>query len=70
MMPIEERKPPKGKFRVVGVDTFDGDDWVAGDFDTRESALNYVLAETSGKQMLMMHVYDDTGRHVGSGGNY
>ena len=31
------RKPDEGKnFRVVGVDTFDGGDWVQGDFETLE----------------------------------
>ena len=33
-------KAPKGKFRVVGVDTFAGptDDYLIGDFDTVEEA--------------------------------
>ena len=28
------RKAPAGQFRVVGVDTFDGSDWLEGDFKT------------------------------------
>lgn len=61
-------KPPKGKFRVVGVDTFDGTDWVEGDFDTKEAAL--ARAHTRGGSMTKMHVYDDTGRHIGDAGEF
>lgn len=61
-------KPPKGKFRVVCVDTFDGGDWVSGDFDTREAALAH--ARTKGGEMLRTHVYDDTGRHIGDAGTF
>ncbi len=64
------RKAPAGKFRVVGVDTFDGDDWVEGDFDTLEAAMTHVGEETRGKQMLKMYVYNDQGQHVGNGGTF
>ena len=59
------RKAPKGKFRVIGVDTFDGDDWVEGDFNTLAAATTHVNDCTKG--ILKMHVYDDTGvcRHDG-----
>ena len=63
------RKAPKGKFRVIGVDTFSGGDWMEGDFDTLDQAMEHANNETNGKKMLMMHVYDDTGSnryHVGS----
>lgn len=60
--------PPKGKFRVIGVDTFDGGDWVVGDYDTKEAAL--AIAYAKGGQMTKMHVYDDTGRHVGQAGTF
>lgn len=53
---------PKGKYRVVCVDTFDGGDWVAGDFDTRGAAI--ACAKENGGEMLKAHVYDDTGKHV------
>jgi len=55
---------PVGKFRVVGVDTFDrdGSDWVQGDFDTLVEALK-VAADNAGT-MTKMHVYDDQGRHI------
>ncbi len=64
------RKAPTGKFRVIGVDTFDGDDWVEGDFPSLGEALAHVRAQTSGKQMLMMHVYDEHGRHTGDAGSF
>ena len=64
------RKAPKGKFRVIGVDTFDGDDWVEGDFDTLAAAATHVNDRTKGKQMLKMHVYDDTGTHRHDGGTF
>ena len=36
---MTEQKAPKGKFRVVGVDTFSYEDWVQGDFDKKEVAI-------------------------------
>lgn len=62
------RSAPKGKFRVIGVDTFDGGDWVQGDFDTKEAAL--AVAQAKGGEMTKMHVYDDTGRHIGNAGTF
>lgn len=64
------RNAPPGKFRVVGVDTFDGDDWVEGDFDTAAAAMTHAAGRTTGKQMLKMHVYDDKGRHVSASGSF
>lgn len=57
------RKAPEGKFRVVGVDTFDDSNWLEGDFDTLDKAKSYALDKMKGEQMLKMHVYDDTGSH-------
>lgn len=62
------RKAPKGKFRVIGVDTFDGGDWVQGDFDTLEKAKE--IADEKGGTMTKMHVYDDNGRHVYDAGTF
>lgn len=56
------RKAPEGKFRVVGVDTFSGDDWVERDCDTLEEARK--VADEEGGTMTKMHVYDDTGKHL------
>ena len=60
------RQAPAGKFRVIGVDTFDGDDWVQGDRDTIAEAQE--LAKEKGGEMTMMHIYDDQGNNVDSAG--
>lgn len=64
------RTAPKGKFRVVAVDTFDGGDWVSGDFNSAAEANAHARKETQGKQMLKMYVYDDTGACVSSYGRF
>ncbi|TAN58505.1 hypothetical protein EPN15_00785 [Patescibacteria group bacterium] len=64
------RKAPTGKFRVVGVDTFDGDDWVEGDFDAFDEAKKRADEETKDKQMLIMHVYNDVGTHCYEAGEF
>jgi len=63
-----ELQAPIGKFRVVGVDTFDGGDWVQGDFDTPEEALD--VAKEKGGTMTKMHVYNDRGEHIGETGTF
>jgi len=63
-----ELKAPPGKFRVVGVDTFDGTDWIYGDYDTIEEATS--LANSKGGEMLKTHVYDDAGKHCGGAGRF
>lgn len=62
------RIAPEGKFRVVGVDTFDGGDWVQGDFDTLEKARE--CARKKGGKMTKMHVYNDRGEHVDEAGTF
>lgn len=64
------RKAPEGKFRVVGVDTFDGSDWVERDFKTLAAAKRHANKQTKGKQMLKMHVYDDQGVHQYDAGTF
>ena len=64
------RKAPKGKFRVVAVDTFDGTDWVAGVFDTLEAAMTRADALTKNQDMLKTHVYDDAGNHCYGAGTF
>jgi len=56
-------RAPTGKFRVVGVDTFDGTDWVVGDYPTLDEARTVARDQAKGKEMLKMHVYDEDGRH-------
>ena len=65
-MPTVELKAPKGKFRVVGVDTFFHEDWVYGDYDTIEEALQVV--KDKGGTMNKTHAYDDQGNHLGQAG--
>jgi hypothetical protein len=65
---MTELKAPSGKYRVVGVDTFDRTDWVEGDFDTEADAVKH--AQSRGGTMLKMHVYDDRGRHVSQAGTF
>ena len=65
---VFQRAAPEGKYRVVGVDTFDGGDWHQGDFDTRAEA-NKVAAENSGS-MTKMYVYDDHGHCLSDFGTY
>lgn len=62
------RNAPRGKYRVIGVDTFDGGDWHQGDFDTKDAALK--CAHDKGGPMTKMHVYDDSGHHVGEAGTF
>lgn len=56
-----ELKAPKGKFRVVAVDTFDNISAIQDDFDTLEKATACAKTEGRGKKMLKMYVYDDQG---------
>ncbi len=62
------RQAPPGKYRIVGVDTFDGTDWLEGDFKDLQRAKQH--AEKRGGTMLKMHVYDDRGRHVYDAGTF
>lgn len=61
-------KAPKGKYRVVCVDTFDGGDWVSGDFDTLAEAKKH--ADSKGGTMQKAYVYDDTGRYMHDAGSF
>lgn len=57
-------KAPHGKFRVVGVDTFEGPtaDYLVGDFGTSAEAIQ--VAHKNGGEMNICYVYDDTGEIV------
>ncbi len=59
---------PKGQYRVVFVDTFDNDAHVHDDYDDDEIALSE--AENLSGEMSVTHVYDDTGKHLGSFGTF
>jgi len=70
MLSHKDFKAPKGKFRVIGVDTFDreGSDWIEGDFKTKEEA--FAVAKKKGGSMLKTHVYDDKGTHLFDAGQF
>ncbi|MBR9678255.1 MAG: hypothetical protein GOU97_03130 [Nanoarchaeota archaeon] len=65
---IFSRKSPEGKFRVIGVDSFDGTDWVAGDFPTLEEAIE--VADEKGGKMTKMYVYNDKGKSLYNAGTF
>lgn len=67
-MPTVQLRAPPGKFRVVGVDTFDRTNWVHGDYDSKEAAL--AAARSLGGEMLKAHTYDDAGRHLEDFGRF
>ena len=64
------RNAPKKKFRVVGVDTFDGGDWIHGNYSKLSTAKQVVDDYIEGKQMMKMYVYDSSGKCVYSGGSF
>ena len=68
MLTSKDFKAKKGKFRVIGVDTFDYTDWIEGDFDTKEEA--FQKARDIGASMLKTHVYDDNGNHIYEDGKF
>jgi len=57
----ERLKAPKGMFRIVGVDTFEGPraDYLINDFESQEEAMK--VAKRHGGVMNPVHVYDDQG---------
>jgi hypothetical protein len=61
-------KAPKGKFRVISVDTFDGGDCCHGEKNNLNDAIK--LAQQHCGTMLKAYVYDDKGRQVWSGGSF
>lgn len=61
---------PKGKFRSIGVDTFDDTDWIIGDFDTKEAAFEDAQRRCDQTQMLKVHVYDENGKHLKQFGKF
>lgn len=64
----EEFKAPKGKFRVVGVDTFSHEYWVYGDYNALQEATDF--AKLKGSNMNMVYVYDDKGEYKFHAGTF
>ena len=56
-----ELKAPKGKFRVIGVDT-SNKHWVIGDFDSESIAVK--TANGKSCKTIKAYVYDDKGKHI------
>lgn len=62
-----EQKAPKGKWRVIGVDLFDHDDYLVGDFDGQQEAFKIAdehNKKRSGSMADVYYVYDDNGLYV------
>lgn len=62
------RQAPMGKFRVLGVDTFEGPfaDYLIGDYEREHDAI--LIAKDSAGTMNPVYVYDDRGTVVWHGG--
>jgi hypothetical protein len=60
---------PKGKFRVIGVDTFEGPraDYLIDDFKSLHAAI--ASARSHAGNMNPCYVYDDEGSSMWSGGS-
>lgn len=63
----DDLKAPKGKFRVIGVDTFDGGDWIVGDYRDKEEAFKNA---TVTQQMEIRYVYNDKGQRIYKQGTF
>ena len=65
-----DQMAPEGKFRVIGVDTFEGPcaDYLVGDYDTLEEAAG--VCAKHGGQMNPVYVYDDTGKRRLQAGSF
>ena len=66
----EKFKAPPGKFRVIGVDTFEGPfaDYPIAVVDTLAEAQE--LVKIHGGEMNPVYAYDDTGKLVAQAGSY
>lgn len=62
------RIAPKGKFRVITVDTFRKIDWVHRECNTQQEAIE--VAKERGGKILINHVYDDKGNHIFDSGTF
>ena len=65
-----ELTAPKGKFRVISVDTFSGptDDYLIGDFFTLKEAMDET--DKHGGVMNPVYCYDDEGTMLYKAGSY
>ena len=52
---------PKGRFRIVGIDPFNGEKWSEGNFKTLRFAKLHIAKSKSGGNLANMFVYNDKG---------
>lgn len=62
MLSKECFKANPGKFRVIGIDTFDYTDWIEGDFDTIDEAI--VKTNTIKGNFTNTYIFDDKGNKI------
>lgn len=66
-MTIELMRAPTGKTRVVGVDLFAHEDYLVGDYDTKDKAFDIADSHNksrSGSMEDVYYVYDDQGAYI------
>jgi hypothetical protein len=69
----EDYKAPPGMFRVIGVDQFSHEQWVTGDYATKEEALQVARTKTlkasefatDSSIATVFYAYDDQGKLLG-----
>jgi hypothetical protein len=64
----KDLKAPVGKYRVVSVDTFDGGDYVVGDYKDKKEAFK-VAGEKSGT-MCIAYVFNSRGEKIYKAGTF
>lgn len=69
----QKRQSDSGKFKVLGIDKFDGEDWVHGEYGTAEEALSEARKNTTAAMRLaddssvatVYYAYDPNGKYLG-----
>jgi len=69
----DKRKSDSGKCRVLGVDKFDGEDWIHGEYDTPQQALREARTMTKDAMKLasdstiatVYYAYGPSGKYLG-----
>jgi hypothetical protein len=69
----QDRVASPGKFRVLGIDTFDNEHWVEGEYDSEEQALETARAKTKeaapsasdASIATVYYAYNDQGKYLG-----
>ena len=67
------RKSPDGKFRVIGIDKYDREDWLDSEYDTAEEALSVAREKTrtcmhlasDAEVATVFYAYDPEGTYLG-----